>query len=81
MAGYSGTPLVRKLGIKEGWRVAVLGGPEDFESSLEPLPGGVRLASRLGPEIDLALLFATRRTDLARRFPKVAERLQPAGSL
>ena len=39
MAGYSGTPLPKKLGIKEEHRVAVLGGPEGFEDLLEPLPG------------------------------------------
>jgi hypothetical protein len=80
MAGYSGTPLVAKLGIKPGWRVALLGGPDGFESQLLPLPEGVRLRPRLGAGIDLALLFTTRRSELERRFPQVARRLQPAGS-
>lgn len=80
MAGYSGTPLVAKLGIKPGWRVALLGGPDGFESQLFPLPEGVRLRPRLGAGIDLALLFTTRRSELERRFPEVARRLQPAGS-
>jgi hypothetical protein len=80
MAGYSGTPLVAKLGIKPGWRVALLGGPDGFESQLVPLPEGVRLRPRLGAEIDLALVFTTRRSELERRFPQVTRWLQPAGS-
>ncbi|MEA2715864.1 MAG: hypothetical protein QOI99_181, partial [Actinomycetota bacterium] len=81
-AGYSGTPLPRKLGIKDGFRVAVLGAPEGFGPELDPLPHGVRLLRRLparaaGPgadlrsDVDLAVLFVTRRVDLARRFPLV----------
>ena len=48
---HSGTPLHRKLGIKEGSAVALLDAPEDFPGLLEPLPGGVELrrAAR-GPE-------------------------------
>jgi hypothetical protein len=82
-AGYSGTPLPRKLGIKEGFRVALVGVPEGFGPELEPLPDGVRLLRRLGAEaaVDLALLFVTSRRDLARRFPPVAARLPPAGPL
>ncbi len=41
MAGYSGTPLPRKLGIKEGATVVLLDAPEGFEALLDPLPGGV----------------------------------------
>ncbi len=80
MAGYSGTPLVRKLGIKEGWRVAILNKPDGFESVLGPLPDGVEVKERLGSEVDFALLFTTQANDLERRFPQVTKRLQPAGS-
>jgi hypothetical protein len=102
-AGYSGTPLAAKLGIKGGLRVAVLNAPEGFDAELAPLPDGVELRSRLPPRaraarqsgepraraarqsgeaaIDLALVFVTRRAELERRFPAVAARLPPAGSL
>jgi hypothetical protein len=84
-AGYSGTPLSRKLGIKEAFRVALVGAPEGFGPELEPLPHGVDLLRRLpaagGPGADLALLFVTARRDLARRFPTVGSRLPPAGAL
>jgi hypothetical protein len=42
MAGYSGTPLVKKIGIKPGHRLAILNSPEGFEKELTPLPGACR---------------------------------------
>lgn len=80
VVGYSGTPLARKLGIKEESRVAVLGAPEGFDDELAPLPPGVRLVRRLGPGLDVAVLFVTERRDLERRFPSVAASIKPAGS-
>ena len=79
MAGYSGTPLPKKLGIKEGAEVALVSAPEGFEAELEPLPGGVRLGRRLSDGLDVILLFVTRREDLERRFDSVARRLNPDG--
>lgn len=81
MAGYSGTPLARKLGIKEGALVALLGAPDGFEAELEPLPGGVRLRRRLRRDLDVAVLFVTDRGQLERHFPRAAASLQPAGGL
>ncbi len=83
-AGYSGTPLPRKLGIKDGFRVALVGAPDGFGPELEPLPDGVRLVRRAGAAaagVDLAVVFVTSRRDLTRRFPQVAVRLPPAGAL
>ncbi len=92
-AGYSGTPLPRKLGVKEGFRVALVGAPDGFGPELDPLPDGVHLVRRLagkggdgaggggGAGVDLALLFVTTRGDLATRFPQVAAHLPPAGAL
>ena len=79
MAGYSGTPLPKKLGIKEGAKVALVSAPEGFEAELEPLPDGVRLSRRLSDGLDVILLFVTRREDLERRFDSVARRLNPDG--
>jgi len=81
VAGYSGTPLAAKLGIKEGALVALLGAPDGFGTELEPLPGGVRLRTRLQPGIDVAVVFVTSRAQLERRFPQVVRSLQPAGGL
>ena len=81
MAGYSSTPLPKKLCIKEGARVALVNAPEGFEATLGELPAGVEFvpASRNGP--DVVLLFARTRAELVRRFEPIAARLAPDGSL
>jgi hypothetical protein len=83
MPGYSGVPLSRKLGIKEGATVLLLDAPPQFEDELDPLPDGAELLRPPagGSDLDVALLFVTERADLERRFPEVATRLQRAGSL
>jgi len=78
-AGYSGTPLARKLGIKEGSRLALLGAPEGFDRELAPLPEGVTVLRRLGPDLGVAVLFVTERRELERRFSAVAAAVKPAG--
>ena len=80
MVGYSGTPLAGKLGIKEGARVALLGAPEGFDGELAPLPDGVTILRRLGPHLDVAVLFVTERRELERRFAQVARSITPAGA-
>jgi hypothetical protein len=79
VVGYSGTPLARKLGIREGARVALLGAPDGFDDVLAPLPEGVRVQRRLGADVDVAVLFVTERRELERRFPAVAKAVFPAG--
>jgi hypothetical protein len=76
---YSATPLPKKLGIREGSRVLVLGAPDDL--SLTPLPGGVELLTRARGPLDVVVLFATRRTELVRRFGALVRVLDPAGRL
>ena len=79
MVGYSGTPLARKLGIKEGGRLALLEAPEGFEEELAPLPGGVQVLRRLASNVDVAVLFVTERRQLEKRFDAVATAVFPAG--
>ncbi|HEV8581548.1 MAG TPA: DUF3052 domain-containing protein [Thermoanaerobaculia bacterium] len=80
MAGYSGTPLAKKLGIKEGSRVALIGAPEGFEASLEPLPAEVALRRRLGgPQLDVILFFTDRAAELVKRFSSLAAVLASNG--
>jgi hypothetical protein len=76
---YSGTPLPKKLGVHEGSRVLVVGAPEGFELGIWP-PGAELMRSARAP-LDVVLLFVTRRAELERRFPKLAEALDPAGRL
>jgi hypothetical protein len=78
---YSGTPLPKKLGIREGARVHVVGAPEGFDAVLRPLPTGVERLGRLGSDMDVILLFVTRERDLRSRFAKLAGGLEPAGRL
>lgn len=75
----SGTPLPRKLGVREGSRVLVVGAPQEF--SLEPLPHAVEMAARARGPLDVVVLFTTRRSELARRFAALARALDPAGRL
>jgi len=79
-AGYSGTPLPRKLGIKPGSRVLLVSPPDRFE--LGELPGDVTLHSRPGQEpYDVVLAFCPDLAALHRRFVPLADRLTRAGAL
>jgi hypothetical protein len=80
-AGYSGTPLAKKLGIKEGHTVALVGAPDRFEAELEGLPDGVTLRHRAGGRPDIVIVFTTTAADLERRFASLARSIFPAGSL
>jgi hypothetical protein len=76
-AGYSGTPLPKKLGIREGSRVAILNGPGDFTSALGDLPARVSMRARAGSEADVIVLFATKFSKLRAEFSK-AMKMMPA---
>lgn len=80
MAGYSGKPLVDKLGIKGGHAVALLSAPPGFDATLGTLPGDVTVRRRAG-EADVALLFARDAADLKKRFAPTAATLRPGGML
>jgi len=80
-AGYSGTPLAKKLGIREGDTVALVGAPNGFEEELEGLPDGVTVKHRAGGKPEVVLLFTTQAKDLERRFPTLAKSVWPNGGL
>jgi len=80
-AGYSGTPLARKLGIKEGHAVAVLKAPDGFEALLEGLPEGVTFRSAARGTNDVLVSFHTRRADLERRLPVFLAAMDVDGGL
>jgi len=73
MAGYSGTPLAKKLGIKESSTLLPLHAPDGYRALLEPLPDSVRFAKKTGADVDVAHLFVTRRSDLARELRKLRD--------
>jgi CheY-like chemotaxis protein len=74
MAGYSGTPLPQKLGIKPGAVVALRGAPPAFERTLGRLPEGARV-TRTARRADRTLLFVRSRAELARKLPAAARAL------
>ena len=81
MAGYSGTPLPQKLGIKAGQRVALLGAPAGFLKTLGAPPEGVTVSTALGrgAPFDVIVWFVTSQRELAKGFVRAAGRLQPSG--
>jgi len=79
-AGYSGTPLAKKLGIKPDHVVAVLSEPDGFRTWLE-LPPGARFRKSIGRNPDVVVAFTTRRSVLAQRIEKASTAMFPDGSL
>ena len=80
-AGYSSTPLARKLGFKPGMRAHYVAAPADLGALLGELPDGVRVLTRAADDLDLALLFVTERRELQRRLPGLHSKLAPAGMI
>jgi hypothetical protein len=78
---YSGTPLWKKLGIREGSRVLLIGAPPRFETKLDDSPDGVSFLTRPRTGLDVVVWFVTERTDLAKRFDGLARRIEPDGRL
>jgi hypothetical protein len=81
---YSGTPLWKKLGIRQGSRVVVVAAPAGFDEALaaiEPLPADVEMFARAARDLDVAVLFTTERRVLERRFGALQRALDPAGRL
>ena len=78
MVGYSGTPLPRKLGIKQGHRVALLGAPDGFRLDIEETP---RTSLRGRGQFSVILAFFDRAAAMRRRLPALAGRLEQTGGL
>jgi hypothetical protein len=66
-AGYSGTPLAKKLGITDGTHVYLIGAPPYYKRMLAPVPPGVVVATRLSMRVDVVHLFVSERAVLDRR--------------
>ncbi len=81
MAGYSGTPLVRKLGIRPGHAVAFPGAPAGFGSTLGPLPDDVRVKRIARGPLDLVVSFCRDRARLAATFDRHRDALVVDGAL
>jgi hypothetical protein len=77
MAGYSGTPLVKKLGVKEGCTVHTVGAPADYRNLLKPLPAGVRFEVAATDSTDIVHVFETQSTGLNAALGTLRKRLGP----
>jgi hypothetical protein len=80
-AGYSGTPLARKLGIAAGSRVVVLHEPAGYREWLAPVPEGVRFDAQVTAQTDVVHLFAERRADLQAQLDSLRGRIAPAAAV
>ena len=81
MAGYSGTPLARKLGIKDAARVLLVAAPPGFEKTLDGLPKDAATTRRPSREHDVIVLFAKDLTSFVKAFETVRARLHQDGGL
>jgi len=79
MAGYSGTPLWRKLGVRAGDTLALLGAPPDW--AIADLPADVSLRTRAAGSLDVIVAFFDRRAAIERRLPSLMRTLRADGSL
>ncbi|MBL8520328.1 MAG: DUF3052 domain-containing protein [Betaproteobacteria bacterium] len=80
-AGYSGTPLPKKIGLQEGGTLVLVDAPKGAAALFEPLPDRARLDTDLGAGCALAILFCADATALRKRFAKAAARMAEDGAL
>jgi hypothetical protein len=81
VAGYSKTPLWKKLGMKEGMRVIHVHAPENYSQLLGKLPRAVLLETKLREDVALIHYFAKTKSALVRDFPRLKKALLPDGAL
>ena len=79
MAGYSGTPLAKKLGIKPPLTLAAVHAPSDYRDWLGELPEGVEIVAKAGRRMEAVHLFVTRRAELAKSLASYRDRLEHDG--
>ena len=80
-AGYSGTPLVKKLGIKSGQRLAIVNAPDGYSDTLGTLPDGLETVSPSEGPLDFIQLFTVSRAELESGFPRLRDALTQTGML
>jgi hypothetical protein len=80
-AGYSGKPLIQKLGIKEGMKCTALNAPARYPALLGKLPTGVKIQSKLAKEMDFIHLFSVQAGEVAKKFPLLVKSLAEKGMI
>ncbi len=81
MAGYSSTPLAKKLGFREGDRIRTTGAPANYLDLLEPLPSGVTISSRISSRVDIWHIFTRSYRELDSKLPTLMSAIHPDGAV
>ena len=81
MAGYSGAPLAKKLGLKAGGSLALVGAPKEYGSLIAPAPEGLRIGSRIASTTDIVHVFSTRRAELERFLLSCRSKMKPDAAI
>jgi len=81
MPGYSGTPLPKKLGLKDGLRVQFIAAPADVRAELKDALAGCQLVRDQKGPLDFAMVFTKSKTELTKEFRTISKLLAPAGML
>ena len=81
MAGYSGTPLAQKLGIKAGQRVVVIDGPAAYRKLLSPLPEAVSFSTKVDSATTFIHLFVSERKTLEKQLKRLRKLIADTGTL
>lgn len=81
MAGYSATPLVKKLGIREGSKLFLVDAPKNYLKLVAPLPPRVKVITRLAAETDMAHIFSTTKSHLSKTLHTVLPKLKQDGTI
>jgi hypothetical protein len=79
MAGYSGTPLAKKLGIKDGSRIFLLNAPGNYLQLVSPLPEGVQVAPQITSHTDVIHIFSTKKEELSQALHTCLEKMRSNG--
>ena len=81
ITGYSGTPLAKKLGFKEGSRVLLIDAPKDYVQLFEPPPAGLEFIAKPARIVDIAHIFASQRATLSKHLSRLREALPAHASI
>ncbi|HET6180758.1 MAG TPA: DUF3052 domain-containing protein [Candidatus Sulfotelmatobacter sp.] len=79
MPGYSGTPLPKKLGIKDGLRVCLVDAPSEVRTELKAALLGCKKTNDGKSPLDFAMVFTKSKSDLSKEFKRIDKQLAPAG--
>lgn len=80
-AGYSGTPLVKKLGVKRSFRIKTKNAPTNYRTLLAPLPEEVVISTQLRGPVDLWHVFSKSRSELGRQLSTCLGEIKPGGMI